>query len=123
MCASLPAVPSFTAVCIPLPGRCPALLERHVPLDGKDVPYLYGADCGPDLVRALAEVASTADSLVLVVDSNVAVHAEPISRGLADTVALATFAVDAAERHKTLTLVENIVEHAITLGATKNSVV
>ncbi|GIH07812.1 3-dehydroquinate synthase [Rhizocola hellebori] len=99
------------------------MLERHVPLDGRDVRYLYGADCGPDLVRALAEVAGTADSLIFVVDRNVAAHAEPITRALADTVALATFEIDAGERQKTLTLVEDIVEHAITLGATKNSAV
>jgi 3-dehydroquinate synthetase len=99
------------------------LLERRVPLDGTEVRYLYGFDCGPELARAIAEVAGTADLLVLVVDRNVAAHAEPIIRALADTVALATVTVDAGEQHKTLTLVEDVIEQAITVGATKNSVV
>jgi 3-dehydroquinate synthetase len=100
-----------------------SLLERQVPLDGTDVPYRYGVDCTAKVVQTLAELAATADTVVFVADRNVSVHAEPITRALAEVVPVAPFAVDASERQKTLTLVERIVEHAIALGATKNSVV
>ncbi|NYV74572.1 iron-containing alcohol dehydrogenase [Streptomyces sp. UH6] len=99
------------------------MLRQEVSLDGKDVPYLYGVDVTEELVGALADLAATADLVLLVTDREVAVHAEPVARGLAEAVRVALFTVDAAEQRKTLSLVEDIVEFAVGQGASRSTVV
>ncbi|MBQ1053068.1 iron-containing alcohol dehydrogenase [Micromonospora sp. C51] len=97
--------------------------ERKIPLDGSPVSYLYGVDCAAQLAEAFSTHLGAMDSLLLVVDSRVTAHAEPIGRALADLAAVTTFTVEASEGHKTFSLVERILERAVAMGATRRTVV
>lgn len=99
------------------------MLERRIPLDGHDIPYLYGADCGTELAEALAAKASGADSVLLVVDRRAAAHAAPIVRRLARHVRVETFEIEATETNKTMPLVQGIAEYAISQGVNRSSLV
>ncbi|GAB7046420.1 3-dehydroquinate synthase family protein [Catenuloplanes indicus] len=97
--------------------------ERLVPLDGKDVPYLYGMDCAGEIADAITTMMDRADSAVLVADRRVAGHADVIAARLRAVLPVTRYDVEAGDRQKRLPLVEEILEHAIARGATRGSVV
>ncbi|MGY4644674.1 3-dehydroquinate synthase family protein [Cellulomonas sp. URHB0016] len=99
------------------------MLRQEIPLDGTDVPYLYGVDVTRELVAALVDLVPGADLVVLVHDAAVAEHAAPVVEELRRRVPVTTIAVEAGEPRKTLSLVESIVDHAVAHHATRRTVV
>ncbi|MEE1942759.1 hypothetical protein V1L54_25685 [Streptomyces sp. TRM 70361] len=99
------------------------MLERHIPLDGHETPYLYGVDCGTALAEALAARTGSADSVLLVADRKVAAHTAPLARQLSHHVKVETFGIDASETNKTMSLVQGVAESAISRGVNRSSLV
>ncbi|MFF3500651.1 MULTISPECIES: iron-containing alcohol dehydrogenase [unclassified Streptomyces] len=99
------------------------MLERRVPLDGHDIPYLYGTDCAQDLADALARTAGAAESVLFVVDRRVTPHALPVIRRLSSHLRTETYEIEATEPNKTMALVQDIAEHAVARRVNRSSLV
>lgn len=102
------------------------MIERRLVFGAVEVPYRYGSGCHGDLVRWLAEEFRDTDAVLVVVDRLVHAHAATVVPALARAlprVRLHTLAVDAVERHKTLSEVEAIMEFAVAHGLTRGSAI
>lgn len=99
------------------------MLEQQIPLDGHDVPYVCGIDCADTVAGLLAARAGTADSVLFIMDGEVAAHAAPIVSRLSKHVRTETVHVVATEANKSLSLVTDIAEFAVSRGVTRGSVV
>lgn len=104
-----------------VPAAC--LDVRHLTFGDVSVPYHYGADCPEELIRAVvAELADT-DTALVVLDANIAHHADAVVAALAGHLRVVTYPLDALERHKTLPTVHAVLEHATRHGLTRRSAV
>lgn len=102
------------------------MIQQRLVFGGVEVPYRYGTRCHADLVRWLAEEFRGIDAVLVVVDRLVYDHAATIVPALAAALpaaAVQTLVVDAAERRKTLSTVEDIMEYAVAHGLTRGSAV
>jgi len=101
----------------------PSLSELRLTFGDAEVPYLYGMDCAADLAPAILQRLGDVDTLLFVLDRGVGGHAAGIVAALGALTRVEVHAVDAAERHKTLTTVQAVMETAIARGLTRRSAV
>ncbi|MEU7663441.1 iron-containing alcohol dehydrogenase [Streptomyces lincolnensis] len=98
-------------------------MKQQIPLDGHDVPYMCGIDCADTVAELVAASAGAADSVLFVMDGAVASHAAPVISRLSEHLRTETVQVVATESNKTLSLVGDIAEFAVSRGVTRGSVV
>jgi 3-dehydroquinate synthetase len=100
-----------------------ALQLEHVAFDGHKTPYVYGVDCASDIVDMILELAEGARSALFVVDQRVRAHAESIVDRVSHRMRAWSVVVNADERHKRLSTVENVLHNAIEHHADRSTVV
>ncbi|MGP2436209.1 3-dehydroquinate synthase family protein [Streptomyces sp. JW3] len=99
------------------------MFERRVPLDGQNTPYLYGTDCTQDLADALLRTAGAAESVLFVVDRRVTHYARPLMKLLSQHLRTELYEIEATEPNKTMPLVQDIAEYAVSRAVNRTSLV
>lgn len=95
--------------------------EGILRIGAAEVPYRYGADCADEVCEAIAALEPS--SAVLVVDEAVGPHAEPLLERLGRRMPVHPFVISPSETDKRLSLVESVLDHAVSSGADRASVV
>jgi 3-dehydroquinate synthase/2-deoxy-scyllo-inosose synthase len=97
--------------------------ERRLRIGVDELTYAHGVGCPDDVVSAILRCCGPVGGALFVVDRSAAGHAETVLSRLRDAVPTVMYPVEAAERAKTLSLVESILTVAVERRLTRDSVV
>ena len=95
--------------------------EGILRIGSNEVPYRVGADCAESLAEGVERLRP--GSAVVVIDEAVGAHAEPLLDVLGRRMPVHPIVIAAEEQHKRLSLVEQVLDGAVSAKADRTSAI